>query len=159
MPPMLTRLDHIGIVAPSWDMARGMLIDQFGLEVNESRTSLPDGNYYRPGNTRIFFVTVALGETDIEVLIPQDDKSGIARYMARRGPGLHHLCYASTDPREDARLLRERGLEQISEGGDVASDSAPFFHPRSALGILTEIVRDGRLPREWPATASPPGGA
>ncbi len=122
-----------------------MLLDQFGLEVNEDRTSLPDGNYYRPGNTRIFFVKTALGETDIEVLIPLDQQSGIARFLQRRGPGLHHMCYASTDPREDARILCERGLEQIAEGaGDIGAESAPFFHPRSALGILTEIVRERR---------------
>jgi len=145
---VLTRLDHIGIVAPSWDQARHLLLDQFGLEVNEERTSLPEGNFYRPGNTRIFFVKVALGETNIEVLIPQDDKSGIARFLLRRGPGLHHLCYASDDPQEDARILRERGLEQITpEAGDVGPESAPFFHPRSALGILTEIVRDRSTPR------------
>lgn len=145
---MLTRLDHIGIVAPSWDQARHLLLDQFGLEVNEDRTSLPEGNYYRPGNTRIFFVKVALGETNIEVLIPQDDKSGIGRFLLRRGPGLHHLCYASDDPQEDARILRERGLEQITpEAGDVGPESAPFFHPRGVLGILTEIVRDRSTPR------------
>ncbi len=145
---MLTRVDHVGIVAPTWDMARGMLLEQMGFEVNEERTSLPDGNYYRPGNTRIFFVKVALGETNVEVLIPQDDKSGIGRFLARRGPGLHHLCYASDNPAEDARILRERGLEQITaEAGDVGPESAPFFHPRSALGILTEIVADRSLRR------------
>jgi methylmalonyl-CoA/ethylmalonyl-CoA epimerase len=138
-------VDHVGIVAASWDTARGLLLDQFGLSVNEERTSLPDGNYYRPGNTRIFFVKTPLGETDVEVLIPLDDKSGIARYLERRGPGLHHICYASDDPAEDARRLRERGLEQIGESGDVGPESAPFFHPRTALGILTEIVRDRRL--------------
>jgi len=150
---LFTRLDHIGIVVPSWDAARGLLLDQFGLSVNEERTSLPDGNYYRPGNTRIFFVKVALGETDIEVLIPQDHLSGIGRFLERRGPGLHHLCYASDDPREDARLLREKGLEQIMEGGgDIGPESAPFFHPKSALGILTEIVRDRRLPPPEPSS-------
>lgn len=142
---MFTRVDHVGIVAASWDTARGLLLDQFGLAVNEDRTSLPDGNYYRPGNTRIFFVKTPLGETDVEVLIPLDDSSGIARYLARRGPGLHHICYASDDPREDARRLRDLGLEQIGESGDVGPESAPFFHPRTALGILTEIVRDRRL--------------
>lgn len=143
---MLTRLDHIGIVVPDWKEARRVLLDQFALDLDEERTAMPEGNYYAPGNTRIFFVRVGTGDTRIEVLIPQDTASGIARYMARRGPGLHHLCYASDDPQEDARVLRERGLQQILAGqGDVNPEGAPFFHPKSALGILTEIVHDRLL--------------
>lgn len=143
---MFTRLDHAGIVVPSWDEARHLLLDQFGLALDTERTALPDGNYYAPGNTRIFFVQVGSSDTRIEVLIPQDTKSGIARFMARRGPGLHHLCYASDDPQADARRLREQGLHQILAGqGDVNPEGAPFFHPKSALGILTEIVPDRML--------------
>lgn len=140
---MFTRLDHVGIVVPSWEEARRLLLDQFGLELDEERTSLPEGDYYAPGNTRIFFVKVRQGETKVEVLIPEDDKSGIARFLARRGPGLHHLCFASDDPQRDAEKLRERGLQQILAGaGDVNPGGAPFFHPKSALGILTEILPD-----------------
>lgn len=145
---MFTRLDHAGIVVPSWDEAKHLLLEQFGLELDKERTTSIEGNYYAPGNTRIFFVIVGSSDTRIEVLIPQDDKSGIARFMARRGPGLHHLCYASDDPQADARRLREQGLQQILAGqGDVNPDGAPFFHPRSALGILTEIVPDRMLRR------------
>lgn len=145
---MFTRLDHCGIVVPSWDEARHQLLEQFGLELDEERTALPEGNYYAPGNTRIFFVTVGASDTRIEVLIPQDTKSGIARYMARRGPGIHHLCYASDDPQADAKRLREMGLQQILSGqGDVNPDGAPFFHPKSMMGILTEIVPDRMLRR------------
>src|SRR6266508_1869771 len=86
---VFTRLDHAGIVVPSWEEARRLLLDQFGLALDTERTALPDGNYYAPGNTRIFFVRVGAGDTRIEVLIPQDTLSGIARFMARRGPGLH----------------------------------------------------------------------
>jgi methylmalonyl-CoA/ethylmalonyl-CoA epimerase len=145
---MFTRLDHCGIVVPSWEEARHLLLEQFGLELDVERTSLPDGNYYAPGNTRIFFVSVGSSDTRIEVLIPQDTTSGIARFMAKRGPGLHHLCYASDDPQADARRLRELGLQQILAGqGDVNPEGAPFFHPKSMLGILTEIVPDRYLKR------------
>jgi hypothetical protein len=126
---------------------RALLLEQFGFVVNTARTRSPEGNYYAPGNTRIYFVAIGAGETNVEVLVPQDEVSGIARYMARRGPGLHHICYASDALAADVALLSERGLEQILAGaGDVNPDSAPFFHPRTALGILTEIVPD-RSPR------------
>jgi methylmalonyl-CoA/ethylmalonyl-CoA epimerase len=140
---MITRVDHIGIVVPSWEEGQRLLLEQFGFEVNEARTRMPQGNYYAPGNSRIYFVKVGVGETDVEVLVPLDDQSGIGRFLSRRGLGLHHICYASDDLEADVLLLRKRGLEQILPGaGDVNPDSAPFFHPRSALGILTEVVRD-----------------
>jgi methylmalonyl-CoA/ethylmalonyl-CoA epimerase len=143
---MITRIDHVGIVVPSWEEAQHVLLDQFGLEIDEARSRMPGGNYYAPGNTTIYFVKTVLGETDIEVLIPRDDRSGIARYLAKRGPGLHHICYASDALEEDTRLLRERGLLQITaETGDVNPESSPFFHPKSALGILTEILWDERI--------------
>jgi methylmalonyl-CoA/ethylmalonyl-CoA epimerase len=145
LPAVLTRIDHIGIVVPSWEEGRRLLLSQFGFVVNEARTRMPEGNYYLPGNSRIYFVSVGRGETDIEVLVPLDDKSGIGRFLARRGPGLHHICYASDSLSEDVAVLRQRGLEQIPAGsGDVNPESAPFFYPRSALGVLTEIVRERR---------------
>ncbi|MGE0543700.1 MAG: VOC family protein [Dehalococcoidia bacterium] len=143
---MFTRLDHVGIVVPTWEQASHLLLEQFGLDIDVERTALPEGNYYAPGNTRIFFVAAGSSDTRIEVLIPQDTASGIARFMARRGPGLHHLCYASDDPQADARRLRDQGLQQILAGqGDVNPEGAPFFHPKSMLGILTEIVHDRML--------------
>jgi len=67
--------------------------------------------------------------------------SGIAKYLARRGPSLHHLGYAVDDVAEDARLLREKGLQQIDLGGLA---TAAFFYPKSAMGILTELVPNRR---------------
>lgn len=145
---MITRVDHIGIVVPSWEEGQRMLLEQFGFVVNEARTRLPEGNYYAPGNSRIYFVKIGTGETDVEVLVPQDDKSGIGRFLVRRGPGLHHICYASNDLEHDVTELASRGLERILPGsGDINPESAPFFHPRAALGILTEVVRDRLAPR------------
>src|SRR5579884_2869034 len=133
---MFVRLDHVGVVAHSIDEARAVLVDKLGFPIDEERTRLPEGNYYAPQNTRIFFVSVGVGETEIEILIPQDTTSGIARYLAKRGPGLHHLGYAVESVEEDAQRLRECGLEQITLPGGGAA----FFYPKSAMGILTELV-------------------
>jgi len=115
-----------------------------GLEIDLPRTRMPEGNYFAPENTDIYFVAVGDGQTRIEVLIPRDNLSGIGRRLEKAGPGLHHIGYASDDPQADARILRERGLEQIdltSGGrGDLPGSQTPFFYPRSAGGILTEIV-------------------
>ena len=138
---MIVKLDHIGIVAHSWDEATGVLVDQLGLEIDVDRTPLPDGSYFAPERTNNYFIKVGLGETRIEVLIPADSTSGTARYLAARGPGLHHLGYAVSDVNEEAARLRGSGLTQIDLGPeDPDRLRAAFFHPKSVNGILTELV-------------------
>lgn len=115
-----------------------------GFEIDLGRTAMPDGNVFAPENTNIYFVKVGLGETRIEVLIPRDNLSGIGRRLEKYGPGLHHIGYGSDNPAEDARIFRERGMAQIdltSGGrGKLPGSETPFFFPKSAGGILTEIV-------------------
>lgn len=141
---MFLKLDHVGVVAHSWEEASGILVVTLGLKVDEGRTPMPEGGYMAPENVRIYFLKAGDGETRIEVLIPQDTISGTAKFLARRGPGLHHLCYAADNVEAEARRLRELGMQQIdlSHGrGDLqAGGGAVFFHPKSSMGILTEIV-------------------
>jgi methylmalonyl-CoA/ethylmalonyl-CoA epimerase len=136
---MIIRLDHVGIMARSWGEADEVLVGRLGFPVELSRTPMPEGRLYEPQNTRIFFVKVGVGDTLIEILVPQDTTSGIARYLAKRGPGLHHLGYACDDVPDEARRLREAGLEQVPIGTGL---NGVFFYARSALGILTELVID-----------------
>lgn len=136
---MIVRLDHVGVMARSWAEADEVLVGRLGFPVELSRTPLPDGRLYEPQNTRIYFVRVGLGETLIEILIPQDTVSGIARYLAKRGPGLHHLGYACDDVPSEAQRLSDNGLERVPIGTGL---SGVFFYPQSAMGILTELVID-----------------
>ncbi len=149
---MIRRLDHVGVVARSWDEANEVLVERLGFPVELSRTRLPEGNLYEPQNTRIYFVKVGLGETLIEILIPQDTVSGIARYLAKRGPGLHHLGYACDDVPAEASRLEDRGLQRIAIGSGL---SGVFFYPKSAMGILTELVVDRSLLPPTPPIHAP----
>ena len=97
-----------------------------------------------PRNGTNLLVKVNLGETRIEILLPVDNLSGIGKYLERRGPGLHHLGYGSTDVVGDTKLFMERGLNYIDFGGPIDEITASFFHPKTAGGILTEIVPDRR---------------
>ena len=136
---MILRLDHVGVMARSWDEADEVLVGRLGFPVELSRTPMPDGRLYEPQNTRIYFVKVGLGETLIEILVPQDRVSGIARYLAKRGPGLHHLGFACDDVPAEARRLSDKGLKQVPIGSGL---NGVFFYPESAMGILTELVID-----------------
>ena len=139
---MIISLDHVGIVAPDLDAAGDVLVNQLGLQYDTERTPFPKGGYFAPERTKIFFVKVNLGETRIEILLPDDNQSGIGKFLERRGPGLHHLGYGSTDVVGDTKLFIERGLQYIDCGGPIDEITASFVHPNSAGGILTEIVPD-----------------
>ena len=143
---MFIRLDHVGVVAHSWDEASQVLVGTLGFPVDRDRTVLPDGNLYMPQNTRIYFVKIGDGETKIEILIPQDAVSGIAKWLAKRGPSLHHLGYAVSDVPADAAELRAKGLQQIQLGIPSETPRGIFFYPKDTLGILTELVPDRRTP-------------
>lgn len=139
---MFVEVDHIGIVAHTWKEAAAVLVNQLGLVVDEKRAPLPDGSYFAPERTNNYFLKVGLGKTRVEVLIPADTTSGTARFLARNGPGLHHIGYGATDVAVEAERLEAAGLRRINLGPGTPGRplTAAFFHPKSVNGILTEIV-------------------
>lgn len=139
---MFVEIDHIGIVAATWDEAAAVLVDKLGFEVDTRRAPLPDGVYFAPERTHNYFVKVGLGQTRVEVLIPADDTSGTARFLKRNGPGLHHIGYSVIDVAEEAERLEQTGLRRIDIGPAEPGRklTAAFFHPKSTGGILTELV-------------------
>ena len=90
--PILTRLDHVGVIAHSLDEASQVLVARLGFELDLVRAPLPDGGYFAPERTQIFFIKIGAGETRIEILLPEDTKSGIGRCLRKRGASMHHLC-------------------------------------------------------------------
>jgi methylmalonyl-CoA/ethylmalonyl-CoA epimerase len=139
---MFERLDHVGLVAHSFEEARVLLHGHLGLALDESRSPLPDGAYFAPEQISAYFFKVGGGETQLEVLIPsKGTNSGTARFLARNGPGLHHLCYACQDIDTEAERLVARGLTEIELPRTVdGRRTAAFFHPAALGGVLTELV-------------------
>ena len=124
---------HVGVAVPSIDDAMHFYGDKLGLAVDET-LELPDRQ-----------LRVAFVKTDnmlIELLEPTDPDTPVARFLERRGPGLHHLCFGTPDIREHLRDLRDKGVELIDEEprpgahGEVA-----FLQPTSALGVLVELIQ------------------
>ena len=135
-------IDHVGLVAYTIEQATEVLGDGLGFELDERRSNWPDGSYFAPEQTFNYFFQVGEGETQVEVLIVEKGAtSGAARFLERRGPGLHHICYACADVHEEAERLLKRGLAEIELPRD-ASGRRPvaFFHPKSTGGVLTELV-------------------
>lgn len=135
-------IDHIGLVAYTIEQARQVLGDALGLDLDEARSNWPDGSYFPPEQTFNYFFKVGTGETQVEVLIPEKGATtGAAKFLERRGPGLHHLCYACENVHDEAERLLANGLGEIvlPRGADGRRQVA-FFHPRSTGGVLTELV-------------------
>jgi methylmalonyl-CoA/ethylmalonyl-CoA epimerase len=146
---MFARLDHVGLVAHSIDEARATLGDKLGLVIDKERSQWPSGSYFAPEQTHNFFFTVGEGDTVVEVIVPTAGAtSGAARYLAKRGPGLHHICYACFDVHDAAEKLLAEGLDEITlPRAENGRRSVAFFHPRSTGGVLTELVPVRDRPR------------
>lgn len=127
-------IDHIAIVVSDMDVALGFWQQALGLELQRIE-SVPAEE-----------VDVAFLETEnahVELLLPTSEDSGIARYLATRGPGMHHLCLAVTDIEAAMRDLDAAGIELINERPRRREDGTryAFVHPKSSGGVLVELYQ------------------
>lgn len=125
------RVAHIGVAVTDLEEALRFYRDILGLEPSTPETA--DG---------ATIVSVALGETNVELLAPQERDSPVAKFLARRGPGIHHICYQVPDldaTLERCRALGYRLADQQPRRG-VADRRIAFLHPKSTAGILLELT-------------------
>lgn len=82
------------------------------------------------------------GESDVELLTPRDPDSPIAKFLARRGPGIHHLCYRVPDLDAALAACREAGYRLVDETPrrGTGGRRIAFLHPKSTSGILIELT-------------------
>ncbi len=82
-----------------------------------------------------------LGESEIELVRPTTESSGVARFLAKRGPGMHHVCLEVADLDGTLARLREMGIRLIHPEPLTGSDGRrlAFIHPESAFGVLVEL--------------------
>ena len=139
---MLTRIDHIGIVSHTLEEATQVLVDKLGFHLDAGRNV--GEHAAENGRTKITFVKVGVGETRVEILLPEDATTGIGKFLDKRGPGMHHICYASDNITADAERLQGEGLKLIP-GRPPHEVGGCFFYPASMNGILTELLAEGRL--------------
>ncbi len=133
---MIRRLDHIGIAVRSIDEALG-LYRALGLEEAGHREEVPGQK------VRTAFLPV--GETRLELLEPLAEDSPIAKFLARRGPGIHHLCFAVPDIDAALEDLAARGYRLINARAVAGADGkrVAFLHPEAGHGVLIELSQDG----------------
>jgi methylmalonyl-CoA/ethylmalonyl-CoA epimerase len=132
-----TQIDHLGIAVPSIEEAAVLYRDVLGL-ASEGTEIIADQR------VSVRFFTV--GEVRIELLEPTAEDSPIAKFLARRGPGLHHVAYRVDDLAATLAALKAAGVKLIDE---TPRDGAhgmriAFAHPKSTDGVLTEFCQPAR---------------
>lgn len=130
---MKPSIAHIGIAVTDVDAALAFYRDVLGVEARG-----PD----EVDGARI--VHLHFGQSEVELLEPLREDSPIAKFLARRGPGIHHICYRVTDLDQALAACRARGYALIDDEPRIGAGGCriAFIHPKSTNGILIELTED-----------------
>ena len=133
------RIDHVGVAVSSIEKA---LEVYRALGLSESR-----GQEVAGQKVRVAFLPV--GESRIELLEPTEPDSAVGRFLARRGPGLHHVCFAVPDVAAAIEDLARRGFRLIDSTPVPGADGkrVAFLHPEAGHGVLIELSESGERGR------------
>ena len=130
---MIKKVHHIGIVVRSLEEAYGFYRDALGLPLHKEATVEEQG---------VRAALLTLGDCEIELLEPIDPQGGVARFLERRGEGLHHICFETDDIEVELAGLKERGVELIDQQPRRGlAGLICFLHPRAHRGVLVELAQ------------------
>jgi methylmalonyl-CoA/ethylmalonyl-CoA epimerase len=128
----IKKIDHIAIVVENLDRALGVYRDALGMTVTDVR-EIPEQD--------VKMAFLPTGDSEIELLEPLSAESGIGRYLAKRGEGLHHICVEVDDIEATLADLKAKGAQLIDETPKQgAYGRIAFIHPKGAHGVLIELV-------------------
>lgn len=133
---MIVALDHIAIAVPDFEKAIKRFMEDFGLpfEGTEAVESAKTMTAFFP-----------LPPTSIELVHPLNGEGPIAKYIEKKGGGLHHLCFRSDNIDEDVARLKAKGYQFLSDAPSPGAHGCRviFIHPKSSDGILIELSQPG----------------
>jgi methylmalonyl-CoA/ethylmalonyl-CoA epimerase len=130
----LCGIHHLGFAVEDLDDALGTYERLFGAELEQRAT----GDGLRGAN-------VLIGGDRIELLAADDPETPIGKFLARRGPGMHHVAFAVEDIHGEVEALKAKGVELIDQQPRMGlfGHQVAFLHPDAAHGVLTELVARG----------------
>ena len=127
----LPRIAHVGIAVADLETALAFYKDVLGLVPHQPETV--DG---------ATILTLPLGDSEVELLAPLHPDSPIGRFLARRGPGIHHICYRVADLDAALEACRAAGYRLVDEAPRTGAGGRriAFVHPKATAGILLELT-------------------
>jgi methylmalonyl-CoA epimerase len=131
---MLDRIDHTGVAVDDLDAAIKLYTEAFGMPLVHREVVEEQG---------VEAVLLDVGDGHVELLSPLGEDTPVGKFLARKGPGLHHVAYAVSDIEAALATLAGNGIELIDQKPRIGirQSRVAFLHPRSTGGVLTEIVQ------------------
>ena len=128
-------IHHVGYVVADLDAEIPVYRDVLGMEVGV-REVMPDQG--------VEAVLLGGGPSYVELIAPVSEDTGVARFLAKKGPGMHHVAFAVPHLESTLRELQDGGVELIDTAPrrGLGGHMVAFLHPRSTGGVLTELVED-----------------
>lgn len=131
----INRIHHTGVVVRSLEQAYGFYRDTLGLRLVKEQVMEDQG---------VRAALLDLGNSFLELLEPIDGETGIARFLEKRGEGMHHVCMEVDDIRASLAELKSQGVELIDEEPrEGLTGTIAFLHPAALHGVLVELVEKG----------------
>lgn len=129
---MLKRIHHVGVVVPNLEQGLAFWRDQLGLKFKKSATIEDQG---------VRAALLDAGGSEIELLEPTNPETGVGKFLARRGGGLHHVCFESDGVDADLDAARKRGVQLIDQKPRKGlAGMICFLHPKATHGVLVEYA-------------------
>lgn len=130
LPP--GRIHHVALVVASIEGS---------LELYRDRLGMPLDLVMDIPSDRVRIAFLGVGESKVELVEPTDDTTGVARFLANKGPGFHHVCYEVANLAEELTRLAIDGVELIDTSPRRGAEGpVAFLHPRSCGGVLVELI-------------------
>ena len=138
MAAELQRIDHIGVAVDDLEAAISLYEKAFGMELAHRETVSEQG---------VEAVLLDVGEGHVELLSPLGDETPVGKFLAKKGPGIHHVAYAVEDIEATLAELRSSGVELIDSEPrtGIRNSRVAFCHPKSTGSVLTEIVQPAEV--------------
>lgn len=132
--PTIKRIHHVAMVVDDMDKALSFWRDALGLQMAELRDVPAE-------QSQVAFLPT--GESEVELVMPTTPDSGLAKYLAKRGPGMHHVCVEVDDIDALLAQLQGQGIRLINEEPRTGAGGVryAFVHPESTAGVLVELYQ------------------
>jgi methylmalonyl-CoA/ethylmalonyl-CoA epimerase len=130
--PKIKRIDHIAIVVEDIDAALSFWRDTLGLELDHVE-DVPE--------QKSIVAFLPTSGSEVELVEPTSEDSGVARYLQKRGPGIHHICFEVDDIEAALAQMKTKGVRLINETPTTGAGGKKiaFVHPESTNGVLVEL--------------------
>ncbi len=129
---MIKAISHLGVAVQNLEEAREFYRSVYGVESGEPMIG---------GGGTVRASLVELDNATVELLEPTGNEGAIAKFLEKRGEGIHHICYEVDDIKAEIDSLKAKGIEVLGEPTPGAEGLSAFLHPRGTHGILVELVQ------------------